>query len=127
MIDDDVAYALQIARCNLDVVRACCNGELRSLRILEIGPGYDFGPQIILADAVAEVRVADRFLAEWHDDYHPAFYRQLQKAWGQPCASLEKVIVANDARRNHTGEGTCRRYANDKGCQYGRRPFECGS
>ncbi len=94
-LEEAVAYALQIAEFELDFV-ARHAGHLPHPRILELGPGYDFGAQIILADSGAEVTVADRFLSPWNCRYHAQFYRQLRMAWGKPCAALDAVIAANN-------------------------------
>jgi len=97
-IDVDVKNAVDMARAIIAMVGQYSAGNPHP-RVLEIGPGSDFGAQIILASTGAEVTVTDRFLAPWQPGYHPTFYRRLLAAWGAPCPSLEAVIAANDPRR----------------------------
>lgn len=52
VVDADVAYSLQVARANIEVVRSRATRDARP-RVLELGPGSDFGAQIILADTGA--------------------------------------------------------------------------
>jgi SAM-dependent methyltransferase len=92
-IDADVEYAIRVARFYVGHVSKLCS-ELTGLRILEIGPGINFGPQLILASFGAKMTVADRFLAPWDDNYHPPFYRRLRAAWDGPTAAIDAVIVA---------------------------------
>lgn len=51
---------------------------LKGKKVLEIGPGINFGLPLILACYGAEVVVADRFLPSWDPDYHPKFYALLR-------------------------------------------------
>jgi hypothetical protein len=46
--------------------------RLDRLNLLEIGPGPEFGVQLILASMGAHITVADPYLAEWDVDFHPA-------------------------------------------------------
>ena len=69
----------------------------RGLSILELGPGTDFGPALMLASMGARVTLADRYLAAWEPDFHPAYYRQLAEAWGQPA---DQIIAAADGYEN---------------------------
>lgn len=82
-----IDYALSVARLYRSFIAKMGVSEKS---VLEIGPGPDFGAQIICAD-YANFVVADRFLAPWDDSYHPDFYTQLREAWG-PSDALEKVI-----------------------------------
>src|ERR1700689_1641402 len=97
-IDIDVEHAFYMAHAIIAMVAQHSAGRPQP-RVLEIGPGSDFGAQIILASTGAKVTVADRFLAPWQPGYHPTFYRRLLAKWGAPCPSLEAVIAANDPRR----------------------------
>jgi SAM-dependent methyltransferase len=63
------------------------------LRVLEIGPGTHFGPQLLLADRGAQVTLVDRFVAPWDAGYHPYLYRELRKLTG-PSRTLDAVIAA---------------------------------
>lgn len=90
-IDNDVQYALTtlanfrstIARSKLDV---------DGLRFLELGPGTDFGAQLLLASMGAQVTLADRYLARWDHNYHPQFYRRLLDAWEGPNAQVRAAV-----------------------------------
>lgn len=62
------------------------------LAILEIGPGTDFGAQLILASMGANVTLADRFLTQFDPDYHPRLYAEVAKRWGGPKGQLEAAI-----------------------------------
>jgi hypothetical protein len=68
---------------------------LAGSKILELGPGIDFGAQLIIASQGARVTVADRFLAPWDSAYHPQFYRKLRARWDGPAGALDAVIAAN--------------------------------
>lgn len=68
------------------------------LQILELGPGSDFGAQLLIASEGAEVTLCDRFLARWDPDYHPQFYRRLAERYDGPREQLEAVIAAGDHR-----------------------------
>ncbi len=84
-MDDDVEFA-----CNCGYEYACLIAELfdrpieshhlpdlSGLSILELGPGMNFGPMLICAaSGASQVAVADKYLVEWNDSYHPAFYHQ---------------------------------------------------
>ena len=59
--------------------------------LLEIGPGGDFGLQLLMVDRGASVTVADRFLSEWDEDYHPRFYRAFLSRVGR-SPSVERVL-----------------------------------
>jgi SAM-dependent methyltransferase len=96
-IDADVARAINLARHNIAMVKEYCPEKLDP-RVLEIGPGYEFGAQILLASSGARVTTADRFLTQWNDAYHPAFYQTLLTAWGKQCVPLEAVIETSDPR-----------------------------
>lgn len=97
-IDADVDHAVDMAHAIIAMVAQYSAGNPHP-RVLEIGPGSDFGAQIILAGTGAKVTVADRFLAPWQTGYHPTFYRRLLAKWGASCPPLEAVIAANDPRR----------------------------
>jgi SAM-dependent methyltransferase len=96
-IDGDVEHAIDMAHAIIAMVAQYSAGNPYP-RVLEIGPGSDFGAQIILAGTGAKVTVADRFLAPWQPSYHPTFYRRLLAKWGASCPPLEAVIAANDPR-----------------------------
>ncbi|MFW6127209.1 MAG: class I SAM-dependent methyltransferase [Thermodesulfobacteriota bacterium] len=51
---------------------------IKGKKVLEIGPGTNFGLILSLACHGAQALVADRFLAPWDPDYHPRFYALLR-------------------------------------------------
>lgn len=59
--------------------------------VLEIGPGHDFAPQILMVDRGAKVTVVDPFLSTWAPDYHPTLYREVRSLVGKSPA-LDRVI-----------------------------------
>src|SRR5262249_59753991 len=69
IIKSDVAYALQITQSNFRVLESF-DIPLINTNILEIGPGINFGPQLIMASYGAHVTVSDRFLAPCDHPYH---------------------------------------------------------
>jgi SAM-dependent methyltransferase len=73
---------------------------LASVRILELGPGLDFAPQLALAGYGAGVTVADRFLAKWDNAYHNEFYRRFKSRWDGPSTALDAVMAAREYPAN---------------------------
>lgn len=70
---------------------------LKNKRVLEIGPGTNFGAVLILACLGAEVSVTDRFLTPWDPVYHPKYYALLRdfvaEHWtGIDLSPLDKII-----------------------------------
>ena len=95
-IQHDVEYAVRNACIWLDLLP---NGGkfLKGKRVLEIGPGINFGAMLVLACHGAQVMVADRFLTPWNPEYHPIFYKLLRdnltKRWpGIDPSPLNTVI-----------------------------------
>lgn len=91
-IDGDVDYAIGNARKYINFL-AEMKIELQGANVLELGPGINFGSQLILAGEGANCAVADRFLANWDNGYHPTFYRTLRDRWNKPNAALDAVIA----------------------------------
>jgi hypothetical protein len=92
-IASDVAYAMSIGDQRLAQWAAL---RQPAARVLEIGPGINLGPQLILASAGATVTVADRFLTGWNRFYHPRFYRSLRKAWPGEAHVIDQVLAAGE-------------------------------
>lgn len=90
-IDAAVSYALKIADIQ---TRAISQAGLRmeGLHMLEIGPGSDFGPALIMASRGVTVTVADRFLADWQDDYHRPLYAKLAEVCPGPVDQLLAAV-----------------------------------
>ena len=81
-IAHDVEYAWLIAGCYLAAISS--GRQLVGARLLEIGPGPSFGTAVLLACVGARVTVADRYLAEWDDQYHVPF---------KPSVVSQKITV----------------------------------
>jgi SAM-dependent methyltransferase len=80
------SYQKWLPRCGL-VPDGCA--------IVELGPGPAFGAQLILASMGARVTVADRFLAKWDSDYHPALYAAIAERWPGPRGQIDAVVAGN--------------------------------
>jgi hypothetical protein len=93
-LERDVSYALQVSGHYAARLRSL-DVEVAGCHIMELGPGTDFGAQLVLASQGANITVADRFLAPWDEGYHPAFYRLLRSRIDGPAAPLDLVIAAN--------------------------------
>jgi SAM-dependent methyltransferase len=93
-LDKDVSYALALTQIYLRLL-ADRGIDPRGARILELGPGLDFAPQLVLASHGAKVTIADRFLANWNSAYHPEFYRRFRARWDGPAGAIDAVIAAN--------------------------------
>lgn len=65
----------------------------RTGTVLELGPGIDFGGALILAKDAERLIVADRFLAPWDDNFHPAVYRAIQQKLSYPVERLDRIIA----------------------------------
>src|SRR5262249_59978235 len=74
---------------------------LAGRRVLELGPGKDFTPALVMTGYGAHVSLADLYLEKWNPEYHPLFYRQVRQRivethpeW--PLAAINQVIERND-------------------------------
>jgi SAM-dependent methyltransferase len=88
----DADYAIQLARGHLRTFER--HFDLSRVAILELGPGINLGPQLILASHGAEVTVSDRFLTLWNSAYHPRLYRALKARWSGAAAAIDRVLEA---------------------------------
>jgi SAM-dependent methyltransferase len=77
VLQKDVERSLLIGDAYLDILPGG-KESLKGKKVLEIGPGINFGSMLMLACHGAEVMVTDRFLAPWDPEYHPKFYRLLK-------------------------------------------------
>jgi hypothetical protein len=121
LLDRDVDYAMQVARNYLGQLESA-GFSLSNARILELGPGPEFGAQLLIASHGADVTVADRFLAPWDDKYHPDFYRKLRSRWPGPSGALDAVIDAGGYPERAIGRIPLS--AEQLGT-YGRSQFDC--
>lgn len=90
-VETAAAYAVQIAKTQLDQMRQLGVAP-EGIRFLELGPGTDFGPALILASMGASVIVADRFLSEWQEEHHRPLYRRLVELWPGPNSQLLAAV-----------------------------------
>jgi len=95
LLSDDVNRAISLSRMYLGWI-GNCEPKISGLRLLEIGPGINFGPELIIASYGVQVTVADLYLASWDESYHPQFYRQLRLSWGGEGSALDLVLAANE-------------------------------
>ncbi|MFZ2089337.1 MAG: methyltransferase domain-containing protein [Desulfobaccales bacterium] len=77
-LERDVDYAMGTAAIWIDFLPGN-EGFLKGKKVLEIGPGVNFGNILALSCHGAEVLVADRFLSPWDPEYHPKFYALLKE------------------------------------------------
>jgi SAM-dependent methyltransferase len=97
-IATDLDYALDYARTLIGLMEQ--HGiPVAGARVLELGPGPNLAPQLILASLGAEVIVADPYLPAWDPEYHPALYRGLTERWSGPTAALAAAV----AKGSHDG------------------------
>jgi SAM-dependent methyltransferase len=92
-IDSAVSYAIQLSNGYLKQL-ADRGISPNGMQILEIGPGLDFAPQLVLASHGAKLILSDRFLSKWDNAYHPEFYRRFKARWPDPCEAIDDVIEA---------------------------------
>jgi len=79
-INRDVARAVQYAEGYLHLLLGA-SVKLAGKVILEIGPGINFGPALLLlCHGADKVIVTDLYLSRWDPTYHPFFYSRL-KEW----------------------------------------------
>jgi Methyltransferase domain len=70
-----------------------CRIRIEGLKFLEIGPGPEFGVQLILASMGANITVADPYLAVWDPEFHPRVYQLLSEKWPDASGELKKAIA----------------------------------
>lgn len=74
-VKGEVDYALNVATEYLDLIRHMeGSSDVAGKRILELGPGLNFGSMVVLQALGAEVAVLDKYMADWDEGYHPRFY-----------------------------------------------------
>jgi len=98
VIAQDARHAIEVGRN----IHAWLNdlGPLRGKRLLEVGPGHNFGSTLFLAGYGIIPAVADAFLAPWDPAYSPLFYRCLRCEMCRQFPELDTgpvsaVIAAN--------------------------------
>ncbi len=73
-----VDYAIQNGNGYLNKMKKVGIEPLQC-RVLELGPGINYGAMMILACHGARPTIVDRFASEWHEEYHRPFYTLLAK------------------------------------------------
>ncbi len=90
-LQEHVRYAMGLAASYLgQLEQAGCS--LRGLRVLELGPGSDFGPALILASHGAKVTIADRFMDKQDQDHHRALNARLLQTWDGPNQAIRRAV-----------------------------------
>ncbi len=94
---DNSQLQLQVDYCfnTLNTYFSCLkyfNLKVEGLNILEIGPGIDFGAQLILASMGANVFLSDKFLTPFDPDYHIPLYQAIADKWQGPKSELVTAI-----------------------------------
>ncbi len=77
-IKADIDYTLQAAERWLQEARRF-SPATSGMRILEVGPGINYGAVMVLACHGMVPLVSDRFLSAWQEDYHRPFYEGLAR------------------------------------------------
>jgi glycosyltransferase involved in cell wall biosynthesis/SAM-dependent methyltransferase len=110
-LERDVKYALATANIWIDILPG---GEefLKGKKVMEIGPGINFGSILTLACHGAEVLVTDRFLTPWDPEYHPKFYALLRESLAErwpamDLSTLDKIISERQYPRESICAYTC--------------------
>lgn len=100
-IDAKVSYALKITKGYLN--HFLSQGiDVHGKNILEIGPGTNFGTMFLLkALGAKHVAVADRFLVDYDNGFHPIFYKKLLDKAGEEFPEACTGILQK-AAQNHS-------------------------
>jgi len=74
--------------------------------VLEVGPGQDFGLPLILSGFGANVVLVDKYLPEWDEQFHPAYYRALCAAATERFPGINTKPIRQLLRRGaHRARG----------------------
>lgn len=94
-------YAVSLTQAYLQHGIPGAPRSLAGKHVLELGPGRDFTPALVMTGYGAQVTVADLYLEKWNAEYHPFFYRQVRQRivethpdW--PVSAIDQVIERND-------------------------------
>ena len=98
-IESDTAYAMKIGIQYLSLLNAL-EIPIPGKKIVELGPGHNYGSVAILACFGANVAVADRFNVPWSNNYHGKFYKRLAELvkleWPEVSTTpIDDIIHAN--------------------------------
>jgi SAM-dependent methyltransferase len=86
-----VDYAIQVTENYLATLKNAGLSLVNS-RLLELGPGADFAPHLVMASLGARVTLADKYLSEWDDQFHPDFYAAFLEKWSGPADAIRQAI-----------------------------------
>jgi SAM-dependent methyltransferase len=90
-IPEAADYAIGLAKGHLDTLRR--HGiDPAGCRVLELGPGKNFGAAVLLACAGAKVTVADPYLSPWVDGYHHLFFKYAAEHWQGDTALIGTLL-----------------------------------
>ena len=94
----EVDYAITIGSGYLSMIRTA-GLDPKMCRVLELGPGINYGAMMVLASYGVQPAVADRFPGGWSSDYHPAFYKLLGETVkttlpGLDCSIFDRILDA---------------------------------
>jgi hypothetical protein len=77
-IEDTTDFAISNAKYYIRFLPTNELGYLNDKVLLEIGPGQDFGLQLLLLGfGPKKIILIDKFLGEWNENYHPLVYKRL--------------------------------------------------
>ncbi len=77
-IEETTDFAINNAKYYIGFLPSKELGYLKDKVVLEIGPGQDFGLQLLLLCLGAnKVILVDKYLGEWRENYHPLVYKRL--------------------------------------------------
>ncbi len=81
---------------------------LAGRRVLELGPGKDFTPALVMAGYGAQLTLADLYLEKWNPEYHPLFYRQVRRRIVETYPQWHLTTIAQVVERNDHWGGPLR-------------------
>jgi SAM-dependent methyltransferase len=110
-VQEDVGYAIAVGRGYLKQVQGAMT-TVAGKKVLEVGPGINFGAALYLACHGAAPVVADRFLAAWDPDYHLPLYTRMRDRLHQDepyldLRPLEAILAARGYPETVLGQREC--------------------
>ena len=98
-LQKDLEHAMTVGNLYLDALPGGV-AFLPGKKVLEVGPGINLGPMLMLACHGAQVSVVDRFLTPWDAEYHPRFYRLLKEKLLERWPSIDLKVLEMILSRN---------------------------
>ncbi len=101
-IEEAIDFTLRNVQYIISFLPNKDSNYLKNKKLLEIGPGQDFGIAFILIDlGLSEAILIDPYLIEWKAHYHPLYYESLlqevQKKYPLVEFSSLKEIIRNQS------------------------------